>query len=87
MVTWAVVIGSSPTATSVRISAKVSGISPLQMGDQMEWAVQHDSAVSVRYFYNDVTMILQWTSPSNPSIHGQNSYIRTCPTCLNTLVR
>jgi hypothetical protein len=32
MVTWTVVIGSSPTTTSVRISAKVSGVSPLQMG-------------------------------------------------------
>jgi hypothetical protein len=32
MVTWAVVIGSSPTTTSVRISAKIAGISPHQMG-------------------------------------------------------
>jgi hypothetical protein len=32
MVTWAVVIGSSPTTTSVRISAKITGISPLHMG-------------------------------------------------------
>ncbi len=35
MVTWAVVIGSSPTTTSVRISAKITGISPLHMG--MRW--------------------------------------------------
>jgi hypothetical protein len=32
MVTWAVVIGSSPTTTSVRISAKITGISPFHMG-------------------------------------------------------
>lgn len=32
MVTWAVVIGSSPTTTSVRISANITGISPFQMG-------------------------------------------------------
>jgi hypothetical protein len=32
MVTWAVVIGSSPTTTSVRISAKLTGISPFHMG-------------------------------------------------------
>ena len=32
MVTWAVVIGSSPTTTSVRISAKLTGISPFCMG-------------------------------------------------------
>lgn len=32
MVTWAVVIGSSPTTTSVRISAKIIGISPFNLG-------------------------------------------------------
>jgi len=32
MVTWAVVIGISPTTTSVRIGAKISRISPYQMG-------------------------------------------------------
>ncbi len=32
MVTWAVVIGSSPTTTSVRISAKITGITPFHMG-------------------------------------------------------
>jgi hypothetical protein len=32
MVTWSVVIGSSPTTTSVRISAKITGISPFHMG-------------------------------------------------------
>ena len=32
MVTWAVVIGSSPTTTSVRISANITGISPFHMG-------------------------------------------------------
>lgn len=32
MVTWAAVIGSSPTTTSVRISAKITGISPFHMG-------------------------------------------------------
>ena len=32
MVTWAVVAGSSPSTTSVRISAKITEISPFQMG-------------------------------------------------------
>ena len=32
MVTWTVVIGSSPTTTSVRISARLTGITPFQMG-------------------------------------------------------
>ncbi|MFT6690736.1 MAG: hypothetical protein ACJAXH_001250 [Colwellia sp.] len=32
MVTWAVVAGSSPSTTSVRISAKITGVSPFQMG-------------------------------------------------------
>jgi len=32
MVTWAAVISSSPTTTSVRISAKITGISPFHMG-------------------------------------------------------
>jgi hypothetical protein len=32
MVTWVGVIGSSPTTTSVRISAKLTGISPFRMG-------------------------------------------------------
>jgi hypothetical protein len=32
MVTWTVVIGSSPTTTSVRISAKLTEISPFHMG-------------------------------------------------------
>jgi hypothetical protein len=32
MVTWAVVAGSSPSTTSVRISAKITGISSFQMG-------------------------------------------------------
>ncbi|MFT6953169.1 MAG: hypothetical protein ACJAY1_000261 [Glaciecola sp.] len=32
MVTWAVVIGSSPITTSVRIGAKLTGISPFQLG-------------------------------------------------------
>jgi len=32
MVTWAVVIGISPTTTSVRISAKITGISTFNMG-------------------------------------------------------
>ena len=32
MVTWAVVIGSSPTTTSVRISAKITEITPFHMG-------------------------------------------------------
>jgi hypothetical protein len=35
MVTWAVVIGSCPTTTSVRIGAKITGISPLHMG--LKW--------------------------------------------------
>jgi hypothetical protein len=32
MVTWAVVIGSSPTTTSVRISAKITEMTPFHMG-------------------------------------------------------
>jgi hypothetical protein len=34
MVTWAVVAGSSPSTTSVRISAKLTDISAIQMGIQ-----------------------------------------------------
>ncbi|MFT6896194.1 MAG: hypothetical protein ACJA13_000591 [Paraglaciecola sp.] len=34
MITWAMVIGSTPTTTSVRIGAKITGISPMQMGIQ-----------------------------------------------------
>jgi hypothetical protein len=32
MITWAMVIGCSPTTASVRIGAKITGISPMQMG-------------------------------------------------------
>ncbi|TWX53727.1 hypothetical protein [Colwellia hornerae] len=35
MVTWAVVAGSSPSTTSVRINAKITRISPTQMG--LQW--------------------------------------------------
>jgi hypothetical protein len=35
MVTWAVVAGSSPSTTSVRISAKLTDISAFQMG--LQW--------------------------------------------------
>ena len=45
MVTWAVVIGSSPTTTSVRISAKITGISPFHMG--IKWNGLYSTLVLV----------------------------------------
>ncbi|MGS2719385.1 hypothetical protein [Paraglaciecola aestuariivivens] len=35
MVTWAAVIGSSPTSSSVRIGAKIANVSPIQLG--LKW--------------------------------------------------
>jgi hypothetical protein len=45
MVTWAVVIGSSPTTTSVRIGAKLTGISPFQLG--IKWNGLYSTLVLV----------------------------------------
>jgi hypothetical protein len=45
MVTWAVVIGSSPTTTSVRISAKITEISPFHMG--VKWNGLYSALVLV----------------------------------------